>query len=251
MIRTLIIDDEPRIIKLIAKIIGDHCPLLEIVGTTDNLTEVLPMVKNLQPSLLLLDIEFPSGNIFSVLEQLPVTQFQVIFITAHNTYASEAFKQQAVDYILKPVTKEAIVQAVARAQERIQGNVKLDMAKMLELLSAVPEQPRKIPLPAAEGILFIDEADIIRCEASGRYTIIYLKGKKLTVTKTLKEIEALLINARQFFRVHHSHIINLALITRYHRGQGGMAELADGSMVEVSASRKDELLNILLRKSKG
>jgi two-component system LytT family response regulator len=251
MIRTLIIDDEPRNIKLIAKIIGDHCPSLEIVGTTDNLTEVLPMVENLQPALLLLDIEFPSGNIFSVLEQLPVTRFQIIFITAHNTYASEAFKQQAVDYILKPVTKEAIVQAVAKAQERIQGNVNLDMAKMLELLSAVPEQPRKIPLPAAEGILFINESDIIRCEASGRYTIIYLKEKKLTVTKTLKEIEGLLVNARQFFRVHHSHIINLALITRYHRGQGGMAELADGSMVEVSASRKDELLNILLRKPKS
>ena len=249
MIRTVIIDDEPRNIKLIAKIIRDHCPAFEIAGTTDNLAKVFSLVQEVKPSLLILDIEFPSGTIFSILEKLPVNQFQVIFITAHNTYAAEAFRQNAVDYILKPVTKEALVHAVTRAQARIQDDTHTDISKLIAALRSDLGHSKKIPLPSSEGILFIDEADIIRCEASGRYTIIYLKEKKkLTVTKTLKEIEALL-NARQFFRVHHSHIINLELVKKYHRGQGGMVELTDGSLVDVSSSRKDELLDVLLNKS--
>src|SRR5882724_12159713 len=120
MIRTVIIDDEPKNIKLIAGIIHDHCPGLEVTGSTDDLMEVVPLVQNLKPELLLLDIEFPSGNIFPVLNKLNFNNFQVIFITAHNTYASEAFKQNAVDYILKPVTVEALVYAIKRAEAKMQ-----------------------------------------------------------------------------------------------------------------------------------
>jgi two-component system, LytTR family, response regulator len=249
MIRTVIIDDEPRNIKLIDGIIRDHCPGLDVVGSTDNLAEVVLLVQKLKPSLLLLDIEFPAGNIFPVLEKLAFATFHIIFITAHNTYAAEAFKQNTVDYILKPVTSQALVNAVKRVEERIYKEARTDISKLVQELKSGIAHARKIPIPTAEGILFIQDADIIRCEASGRYTVLYLANqKKLTVTKTLKEIEALL-QPGQFFRVHHSHIINLDMIKKYQRGHGGMVELTDGSQVEVSASRKDELLNVLLNKS--
>src|SRR5262245_48597237 len=100
MIRTVIIDDEPRNIKLVSKIIADHIPSLEVVGTTDNLTEIIQLLQTVQPQLLLVDIGFPGGTIFPVLEKLPPSSFEVIFITAHNNYAAEAFRQNAVDYIL-------------------------------------------------------------------------------------------------------------------------------------------------------
>jgi two-component system LytT family response regulator len=248
MIRTIIIDDEPRNIKLIAGIIQDHCPELEVVGTTDDLSEALPLIQSLKPSLLLLDIEFPSGNIFPVLENLTDNNFRIIFITAHNTYATEAFKQHAVDYMLKPVTPESLIQSVKRAAGQLRNDVTTDISRLTTALRWELTHSRKIPLPSAEGILFIDEEDIIRCEASGRYSIIYLKEKqKLTVTKTLKDIEALL-HARQFFRVHHSHIINLAVIKKYQPGRGGTVVLADDSLVEVSPSRKEQLLDILLNR---
>jgi two-component system LytT family response regulator len=251
MIRTVIIDDEPRNLKLMKGIILEHCPELEVVGTTDDLTEILPLLQELKPSLLLLDIEFPGGTIFPVLEKLNITDFQVIFITAHNTYAAEAFKQNAVDYILKPVTSEAIIQAVKRAIARVQQNIPLDIPKLLDAVESELNKSKKIPLPHADGILFIKESDIIRCEASGRYTILYLEAKqRLTVTKTLKEIEALL-NSRKFFRVHNSHIINLGNIKKYNRGNGGSIELMDGSLVEVSSSKKNELLNVLLKRTTG
>lgn len=251
MIKTLIIDDEPRNIKLIAGIITDHCPELEIAGSTDDLTEVAMLVKTVKPSLMLLDIEFPTGNIFPVLDKLPVKDFQIIFITAHNTYATEAFQQNAADYILKPVTTEKLVGAVKRATAKLQNGVQSDVAKLANALRSTLDKPRKIPLPSSNGILFLEDSDIIRCEANGRYSIIYLRDKKkLTVTKTLKEMEALLDPAH-FFRVHHSHIINLKLVRKYHHGRGGMIELEDDSMVEVSSSRKEELLDILLNRSTG
>jgi two-component system LytT family response regulator len=243
MIKTVIIDDEPRNIKLIDSIIKEHCRGLEVVGTTDDLTEVLPLVKKLEPSLLLLDIEFPSGTIFPVLEKLPVKNFQIIFITAHNTYAAEAFKENAIDYILKPVTTESLVNAVKRAEAKLRKETPPDIGALMQALQS---PSKKIPLPSSDGILFIDESDIIRCEASGRYSIIYLKEKKkLTVTKTLKEMEALL-NSKQFFRVHNSHIVNLSMIKKYLRG--GTAELTDGSEVDVSSSRKEELLDIMMNR---
>jgi two-component system, LytTR family, response regulator len=251
MIRTVIIDDEPRNLKLIKGIILEHCPELEVVGTTDDLAEVIPLLEELKPTLLLLDIEFPAGTIFPVLEKLTITDFQVIFITAHNTYAAEAFKQNAVDYILKPVTSEAITLAVKRAVARVHNNTPVDIQKLVDTLKAGINQSKKIPLPHADGILFIKESDIIRCEASGRYTILHLEAKqKLTVTKTLKEIE-LLLNSRKFLRVHNSHIINLDTIKKYHRANGGSVELMDGSHVEVSSSKKNELLDILLNRTTG
>jgi two-component system LytT family response regulator len=248
MLRTVIIDDEPRNIKLINAIVHEHCPQLQVVGTTDDISDVLPLIGESKPDLLLVDIEFPSGTIFPVLEKLLPGNFQVIFITAHNTYAAEAFRQNAVDYILKPITKDTLVTAIKKAEARIQNNMPIDVSKLITALRSGMSHSKKIPLPSSEGILFVNEEDIIRCEASGRYSIIYFKSnKKLTVTRTLKEIEALLSSSK-FFRVHNSHIINLAEIRQYHRSQRGMIELNDGSMVEISASRKNELMEILLHK---
>jgi two-component system LytT family response regulator len=251
MIRTIIIDDEPRNIKLIDSIIREHCPQLSVVGSTDDLWEVANLVTSLRPSLLLLDIEFPAGNIFTVLEELPEKNFQIIFITAHNTYASEAFKQNAVEYLLKPITKDSLVNAIKKVEAKLTHQAPpADITALMTALRAGFSQMKKIPLPSSDGILFINEADIIRCEASGRYSIIFLKDqKKLTITKTLKELEEHL-NPIQFYRIHNSHIVNLDMIKKYHRGRGGMAELADGSIVDVASARKDELLNILMNRTK-
>ena len=214
MIRTVIMDDEPRNVKLVAKLVADYCPDLEVVGMTDDLSEGLPLIESLKPSLLLLDIEFPHGTVFHMLDKLSFRDFQVIFITAYNSYASEAFQHHAVDYLLKPVTSDALVHAVKKVEERMERHVLQDLSKLIEFMKSQYDSSGKIPLSTAEGILFVHESEIIHCEASGRYSIIHLDAKKkLTITKTLKEIEALL-NTVNFFRKHHSHIINLKKIAR-------------------------------------
>jgi len=248
MISTVIIDDEPRSIKLLSGIIDRHCPSLTLAGSTDNLVEAVPLIEKLKPSLLLLDIEFPAGSVFSIFDKLVHRNFYVIFITAHNSYAAQAFKQNAVDYILKPVTKEALVESVKKVEARIRERIPMDITKLMKVLKAQYDHPAKIALPSAEGLLFVDEKDIIHCKASGRYTIIYFDKEKLTVTRTLKEIEALL-NPAEFFRIHHSHLINLQKVIKYHRGDGGWVELENGEHIHVSSSRKDELLNILMNRN--
>jgi two-component system LytT family response regulator len=249
MISTVIIDDEPRNIKLIAKMIADYCPALEVVGTCDDLTEARQVIEKHKPALLLLDIEFPPGTVFSMLEKLVYRDFQIVFITAYNNYASEAYREHASGYLLKPVTREALIEAVKTVEERIHQFSVADISKLVELLKLRQQQSGKIPLPSGEGVLFVDEPEIVHCEASGRYTIIHLDSKKkITVSKTLKEIEELL-NPSQFFRVHHSHVINLKKISKFHRAHGGSVELSDSSVINVSAGRKEELMHILMKRS--
>lgn len=244
MIRTVIIDDEPRSIKLVAGMIDRYCPSLTLAGTTDNLAEAVPLIENLKPSLLILDIEFPPGTVFSMLEKLIFRNFHIIFITAYNSYAAEAFRQNAVDYILKPITKDALAEAVKRVEAKMEAQSTMDLSKLVNMLKSQLNYAGKIALPSGDGVLLVEEKDIIHCEASGRYTLIFLTEKKLTITKTLKEVEAILSPAH-FFRIHHSHIVNLRKITKYHRGDGGWVELANGAQINVSSSRKDELINIL------
>lgn len=246
MIKTVIIDDEPRNIKLISRLIEDYCPGLEVVGTTDKLAVAGSLITDIKPSLLLLDIEFPQGTVFPMLEDLAFRDFQVIFITAHNNYAMEAFKQNAADYLLKPITKETLVNAVRRAELRIHEKTPIDVSKLASNLKTALNNPGKIPLPSSDGVLFVHKAEIMRCEASGRYTVFYLnKGKKITVAKTLKDIETLL-GPKSFFRIHHSHIINLEMVQKYYRNS--TVELVDGSIVPVSLSHKDEFLDILMNR---
>jgi two-component system LytT family response regulator len=231
-----------------AEMIGRHCPSLSLAGATDNLAEAVPLIEKIKPSLLLLDIEFPPGTVFSILEKLLFRDFQVVFFTAYNSYATQAFRHNAVDYILKPVTKEALLEAVKKVEAKIEERSILDINMLAKVLKSQWDHSGKIALPSAEGILFLDEKDIIHCEASGRYTIIHFDEKKLTITKTLKEIEALL-NPADFFRIHHSHVINLKKIIKYHRGNGGTVELVNGRNINVSSSRKDELLDILMNRN--
>jgi len=188
MIRTVIIDDEPRSIKLVAGMIDRYCPSLTLAGTTDNLAEAVPLIENLKPSLLILDIEFPPGTVFSMLEKLIFRNFHIIFITAYNSYAAEAFRQNAVDYILKPITKEALAEAVKRVEAKMEAQSTMDLSKLANMLKSQLNYAGKIALPSGDGVLLVEEKDIIHCEASGRYTLIVLTEKKLTITKTLRKL---------------------------------------------------------------
>jgi two-component system, LytTR family, response regulator len=246
MINTIIIDDEPRNIRMLSKMIEDYFPGLKIAGTADELVNARQLIEDLRPRLLLLDIEFPHGTVFSMLEKLQFRDFHVIFITAHNNYATEAFRQNTIDYILKPVTREALAAAVNRVETKLQQHAIADLSEIVNTLSTGINYSRRISLPSSEGILFVDEADIMRCEASGRYAILYLEKRgKIVITKVLKDIERML-NPHLFLRVHHSHIINLSRLVKYHKRDGGMAELADGTMIEVSSSRKEGLMRALV-----
>jgi len=243
MIKALIIDDEPKSIKVLSTMLCEYCPGVTLVGQAGKADEAVMLVHQLQPNLVFLDIEMPSGNGFDILDRLRPVHFELVFVTAFNEYTLKAFRYNALDYLLKPISIEELQAAVHKAAENIRlksFNTQLD--SFLQNLKKTSLPLQKIALPEKNGIVLIPITDIIRCEASRGYTTFILKNReKVLSSKNIKEYEEMLPE-NTFFRLHHSHLVNLNYIRMYHRGRGGQVEMEDGTLVEVAVRRKDELL---------
>ncbi len=242
MLKVAIIDDEPDAINFIASIIKEYCPELEIVGTANSAAEGTKVIKNTNPDLVFLDVEMPHGNGFDLLANFPGKFFEVIFITAYNHYAIKAIKFSAVDYILKPVNINEFIDAVKKVLEKRikKENLNLNYYTLLENLKTT--LPSKLAIPTSDGMEYLNTAEIIRIEADRSYSWFYLEeGKKYLVSRNLKEYQELL-NDRNFFRTHNSHLINLDHVKKYIRQEGGYVIMDDGSNVPISRSKKDLFL---------
>jgi two-component system, LytTR family, response regulator len=244
MIRTVIIDDDPKNIKILKGLIEEFCPELSMVGDADNAKSGAELIRSVKPQLVFLDIEMPYGNGFDMLKSMMPIDFEVIFVTAFDTYMLQAFRYAALDYLLKPVNIEELKNAVATARKRIDTpTVNEQLSLLMENMKRGNQGMEKIAIPSQDGYLFVPLTDIVRCEAKGSYTEIYLSGNKgkLVVSKLLREYEAVL-PPDLFFRVHNSHIININYIKKYNRGRGGFIELDNGFTIEVAVRRKEEFL---------
>jgi two-component system LytT family response regulator len=244
MIKSVIIDDEQHCIDRLKRLlIANHSATVEIIGCSQTVEEGIKQVATLRPDLILLDVQLNEKTGFDLLRALPRLNFEVIFTTAYEKFAIHAIKFSAIDYLLKPVDKDDLDLALTRLSYEISKKmtgVKLD--HLLQTIERKNGSPRKILVPTVSGFEFLDVADIIRCQSDINYTTIFLKEKKkLLVAKTLKEFEEML-TVYDFFRVHNSHLINLACIKSYNKGKGGSLLLTDGSEIEVSTRRKDDFL---------
>jgi two-component system LytT family response regulator len=248
MIKTVLIDDEIDSIRVLQKLLEAACPQVEIVGKADGVETGLHIIQATHPDLVILDIEMTQGNAFDLLNQLHPIGFQVIFVTAFDNYAIRAFKYSAVDYLLKPVDIDELSSAVERVSGRIGEKSVMDQMKMLlENVGTFQLSQQKMAIPTPTGLIFIAIRDIIRFEARGSYTVIHLNsGEQTITTRNIKEYEDLLPEAI-FYRVHHSHIINLHQIQKYQKGRGGFVIMEDGSAIEVASRRREEFLRRLLK----
>jgi two-component system, LytTR family, response regulator len=247
MIETLIIDDEMHCIDHLTGLLATYCgSMVRVAGSAGTVEEGWRSIVRLQPQLVFLDIQLGEETSFALLERFPVIDFDIIFVTAYEKYAIQAFKFSAIDYLLKPVDPDDLRQAVARLQhKRSKEEAARRFETLLYNLKSGPGMPRRITVPTVKGLEFLPVQDIMRCESHINYTSIYLtNGQKLTVAKTLKEFEELLTD-HNFYRVHNSHLINLACIKSYRRGKGGSVAMTDNTEIEVSTRRKDELLKRL------
>ncbi len=243
MVNCVIVDDEPRNIKVLKAMLEEFCPDLSIVGEAPDAEQAEKIIDMVRPDLVFLDIEMPYGNAFDLLDRLMPIAFEVIFITAFNEYSLKAFKYSALDYLLKPVNIEELRLAVQKASERMrlkQSNQRLN--NLLANLKQQDPSTYKLALPNMEGLVFVPIDTIIRCEASKGYTFLYLKdGTRHLSTRTIKEYEDLLPPSA-FLRIHNSHIINLMSVKKYQKGRGGYVEMEDDTLIEVASRRKTEFL---------
>jgi len=248
MIRTVLIDDETDSIRILQRLLENYCPQVSIVGTAGGVETALPLIRETRPDLVLLDIEMAQGNAFDLLNQLQPIDFKVIFVTAFDNYAVRAFKYSAVDYLLKPVDIDDLRGAISRVEKKPDEHTIVQQMKMLlENVGALHLPQQKMAIPTITGLIFITVQDIIRFEAKGNYTSIYLsKGEPILATRTIKDYEDILPETI-FCRIHNSHIINLSRIKKYQKGRGGSVEMEDGSIIEVASRRRDEFLRRLLK----
>ena len=244
MIRALIIDDEQHCIDRLTGLVEEHLSsAVHIMDSFKTAGDAERAINKYKPELVFLDVQLGDKTAFDLLKKLDKINFEIIFTTAYEKYAIQAFKFSALDYLLKPVVADDLKQAVNRMLEK---NPKIDTTKKLEtLLSNLSTSTRKICVPVVNGIIVLKIDDIVRCEADINYTTLFLKDKqKLVVAKTLKEFEELL-GGYNFFRVHNSNMINLSYVKSYNKGKGGSVTMMDNSEIEVSTRRKEEFLKKL------
>lgn len=247
MVSAIIIDDEQSCIDRLSGLLQTYCAqTLRLAGTADSVAEGIQLVKNLRPALVFLDVQIGEETGFDLLRKLDDVSFEVIFTTAFEKYAVQAFKFSAVDYLLKPVDPDDLREAINKLQDKLS---KQEMSKKLDVLfhnlKSLEGASKRITLPTLSGLVLVQVSDIVRCEADVNYTHIFLKNRqKMTVSRTLKDF-ADLLEDYNFYRVHHSHLVNLAHVVRYERGKGGFVTMIDGSQVEVSMRRKEEFLRKL------
>jgi len=242
-IKAIIIDDEPDGRTVLHTLIKMYCPQVEVMGESSSGEQGLSMIEELNPELVFLDIDMPGMNGFSLLKRLKEITFEVIFVTAHHHYALKAIKHSALDYLLKPVDKTELIQAVEKFAHNEQHQVNERMSFLLKNDAKEPGELNQIILNVREGYIFAEINDIIRCEADGNYTIVIFKnGDKQVACKTLKEFETIL-SQNNFWRIHKSHLINLKYLKKYVKGDGGgNVVMTDNSEIEVSRRNKDAFL---------
>ncbi len=240
----IIVDDEAKSRTMLKALCEAYCEDVEICGLAASVNEAIELVNIHQPDIVFLDIRMPIQSGFSLLEHYKELPFEVIFTTAYDQYALKAFDYSAADYLLKPISVEDLKKAVNKIKQQKGG---LSKKEQLSLLKDAIEGKtlNKIVLTTLDGFTFVRFDEIVRCEAQGNYTDVFLNPPaSLLITKTLKHYESVLPPSI-FFRVHKSHVINLNYVRRFVRGKQGMIEMNDGTMIEVSLRKKDALLHKL------
>ncbi len=246
-IKTLLVDDEPGNIIAMVQMLTQYCPNVEIVAQASNISDAAIAIAKHQPQLVLLDIEMPNGNAFDLLNNIAPIHFEVVFVTAYNIYAIQAFKYSAIDYLLKPVNIDELKNAVNKAYSRLEKNsLNLRIDSLLSNINNKEPNHKKIGIPTLDGIEFDEVENIIYLKADNNYTHIACKNKaKIIASKPLKEFEDILPK-HIFCRVHNSFIININHIKKYHKGRGGYVIMDDDTNIEVAVRKKDELFKMIL-----
>jgi two-component system LytT family response regulator len=239
MLNAIIIDDEIDAINSIELIINEYCSNVSIVGKASSVIDGKELINQTNPDVVFLDIEMPRGSGFDLLEMFPNRTFDIIFITAYNNWAIKAFKYSAIDYILKPIDIDELIDAVNKVEKHRSGsNRDVDRYKVL-LENIKSKGCRKIAISTSEGIEYVDITKIIRFEGEGSYSKIYIEGQsEILVSKNLKEFQELL-SKNNFFRTHNSHLINLEFVRKYVLKDGGYIEMKDASIVPISRRKKE------------
>ncbi len=245
-LRVLIVDDEADARENLQLILSEYCPEVEVVGQAGSAPEARTRIEQLQPNALFLDIKMPGEDGFSLLASIAELDLPVVFTTAYDEFALKAFKQNALDYLEKPIDHEELERAV-RKLERATNLLGGTQPSAIAALMKDPASPlsTRLAVPGRDGLILLKHDDILYLEANDSYTTIHLKdGKRSVSSKHIRVFEHNL-DPKTFFRVHKTFIINLAHLKGFNRTEGNMAQLDNGVMIPVSRRRLPDFLGLI------
>lgn len=238
MIKVILLDDEKNALKTLQWELARFNDEIEVVESFTSTEDALHFLKTNTIDCLFLDIKMPKMNGFEFLQYFPKRNFEVIFTTAFSDYGIEAIKNQAIDYLTKPVDQDDLKKSIQKLKNCVSNKLTLDILE--ERL--ISQSDKKIKISVDGKLLFLDVDDLMYCESDGNYTKLYLKdNNRLFVTKKLKEVEELLPQTC-FFRVHNSYVINLRKVREYLKTDGYVV-LTDNTKIPVSRNKKNQFLN--------
>jgi two-component system LytT family response regulator len=240
-IKTILVDDEPRGLSALQRLLEFNCPEIEIIGLCSSADEAREKINQLKPDLVFLDIAMPEKNAFDLLSEIDPIKFEIIFVTAHDDFMLQAFRFSAVDYLLKPVESNLLVDAVHRAADRITDKSSDGALETLlyNLNQKGGPQKMKMCITSIKGFQVVNLSDILYCEASSNYTNFHFTNRSvICASKPIHEYEELLEDSH-FIRIHKSCVINLEHVKEYLRGEGGTVIMTNGQQLEVSRRKKE------------
>ena len=242
-IRSIIIDDESMARQLLKAMLEEYCPEVEVLASCENLPEGIKAIKKHQPDLIFLDIEMPGHSGLEILEFFndDEVNFNIIFTTAYNQFAIQAFKLSAVDYILKPIEGEELVQSINRYSNLKQ---KHNYAHLRELVES--KQLKKISIATAQSIKFIELNEILFMKGDGAYTYFHFKnGTDFLSSRNLKQYEDILAENKDFFRCHKSYLININYVSDIIKSDGNFVILNEEHKLAISNEKVNELVKLI------
>lgn len=223
---SIIVDDELHSRETTAMMIKAIDAKIEIVAEINNAKEAAIAINDVNPDIVFLDIQMPGMSGIEMLDLIPNYKGEIIFVTAHDQYAIEAFKKGAIHYLLKPLDPEDLEIAVSRVRASLEKRKQKNEGNWLSLSTQ-------------EGWVVLRKTDIIRCESFRNYTTIVTQTGSHTISKSIKEVEATLSN-NQFYRIHNSHIINVESIVKILRSDGGNVLLSNDDLIPISKGKKKD-----------
>jgi two-component system LytT family response regulator len=246
MTKAVIIDDEKAMLETNCRLLEEHFPDIELVGTAGSVAEGIDLILEKNPQLVLLDIELTDGTSFEILEQLEPYSFKVVFISAYDSYALKAIKFSALDYILKPVNIPEFRKSISNAIQEINSNDGSMMQTKVLLDSYRKEyQNKKLVLKTSESLHIVEISDIMFCQSDNSYTTFYFADdEKIMVSKSIKEYDELL-SSYGFFRPHQSYLVNLNHVKKVDKSDGGFIVMKNKEEIPVSVRQKKHLLKVL------
>ncbi len=248
MIRAIIVDDEQWAIDSLKWELEKFCPDVDVLDTFTNPVEAIKAIDYLKPECVFLDIEMPEVDGFQLLKSVTYRHFDLVITTAYNQYAIEAFKENAINYLLKPIAPEDLMLTVDRIlQNHQKKQLGYSFEKTLQniIKKDTLQKTKRIPLALSDKVVMVPLDEIMYCKADGNYTHVFMQdGKKFLLSKTIKTFTELL-QSDVFLRVHKSFIVNTDYIEQYTRGDGGELLMSNQRRIPVSRTHKDKLLHLL------